>query len=1024
MTEPRAARYEWHRRRSALMPYRVLDVLLLSSDYDAFVLEEDGPLGDRIFRRYTELSLSAPPRITHTSDAERALELLGQRRFDLVVTVPRIGEFDVARLAPRLRAKAPRVPIVVLVFDESDGAIAASAGHVLPFFWTGSATSLIAAIKLVEDHANVDHDTRVAGVRVLLVVEDGVRAYSSLLAQLYPELLAQASSLIAEGYSDYHRITSLCARPKIVLARSYDEGLARFYRHRDYLSAVLTDIRLPSGAALAPDAGLELARRVREAQPDLPLLIESAETSRRGEAERLGAWFLDKDARDFRGELRGFLRERLGFGEFVFRLPTGEEVGRARDLFAMEELLLTVDDASLVFHGQKNDFSTWLMARGMFELAEQLRPRTVGDFSSVDALRAELIRIVAEARRREEEGVVTELSAHATGPATRFGRVGSGSVGGKGRGIAFVGAMLARYDLVRRFPGLEIRIPKTVILGTELIEPVTEHLARQRLDGASDAEITQLALAVPLSAATRAALASAKERLHGPLAVRSSSAHEDSRFHPFAGVFATYRLPNNHPSATVRELELEHAIKAVAASAFQRRARAAAAGVLAPGERGMAVIVQRIVGRRFGDRYYPFLSGVLESFNFYPAGGQSSHDGVACVALGLGHEVVGGGLAVRFCPASPDSSVEYPDARAYLETTQTELVALDLSRPLVDFSRAPDSSLTRVSLADAERDGVLGLAASVYSADDDVLRDGLEARGPRVVTFRNLLRYRSLPFCDALATLGFQLRQTMGEEVELELALDLPSLGVPGWATGDADPALLAKIRASVPRLYVLQLRPMSGRNLARDAPLHARLDSHELDRREILCASDRALGHGTIEDVADLVEVTATRLEPHLTSALVVALRERSSFLAAEQRPFLLVGPGRFGSADPHLGIGVDFADISGARVIVELPLAERRVEPSQGSHFFRNVTAARTGYVTVEDREGSFFDRSYGERLAAEGRAVAEGPGWRHVRLTAPLAIELDARRGTALILKPPPAAPLSRPFGGSATPRRCAP
>ncbi len=963
------------------MPFRVREILLVSSDYDAFVLEEDGSLSDRLFYEYSELSISWAPRFTHARDPAAALALIAERRFDMVITVARIGGVDAGELSRRIHEKQPGVAVVLLIFDEGDlgliGEVPATIDRV--FQWTGSAGVLIAAIKLIEDQRNLVHDTLAAGVRVILVVEDRPRAYSSFLGLLYPELLKQSGSLIAEGLNDFHRLMRMRARPKIALATSYDEGRALYEKHREFVCALMSDVRIPRAGAIDAEGGFALARLIRAENPDLPVLFQSAERAAAAEAEAMDAWFVDKHVHDFRRHLEEFLSEALGFGDFVFRLPDRTEVARARDVYEMEQVLGWVPAEAVAFHAARNHFSTWLRARSMFALAELIRPKTVAEAGSVDALRRDIVEVLRRARELEQEAVITDLAAHHTGPDNRFVRVGRGSIGGKGRGIGFLGALIVEAGLYDRYPGLQIRIPKTVVLGTDAFDAFIDQLDTRALLAADDAEVTHRVLAAPLPDHVRAGLHRAFDGLKGPLAVRSSSLQEDSRFHPFAGVYATYMLPNDHPDPAARFEQLLLALKGVYASAYWSRAKNYLAGTPEDGAQKLAVVVQQVVGQRFGTRYYPALSGVAQSYNFYPAPGLGPEQGVAHVALGLGHTVVGGGAALSFCPAAPAVLPQLARARDWLAASQSSFFALDLARADIDVAAGPEASLVTCSLEDAERDGALALAGSVYSGADDVIRDNLALPGPRVVTFRNLLVHRALPFAQALADVVELARRGVGEEVEIEIALDAPPRA--GDGKGADRPA----------RLYLLQLRPMTSpdqRSLA--------VDLARLPPEAFLCRSERALGHGSSE-VRDVVFVAADRLDVRLGIELVERVRVVCQPLAAERRPFLLIGPGRWGSADPLLGVGVAWSDIAGARAIVETPLAGRHVEPSQGTHFFRNITAARVGYLTVDEIDRAWLNEAWTARGGDPAGVV------RHLRFDAPLAIHLDGRRGSAAIVKP---------------------
>ncbi len=996
----------WREARfQSLMAFRVREILLVSSAYDAFVLEEDGSLSDRLFYEYSELSLSWAPRMAHAATAERALAMLAERRIDLVITVVRVGSTDAGALSRSIRERHPDMPIVLLLFDEADvrhfpaGKPPSAIDRV--FQWTGSAGVLIAAIKAIEDDRNVAHDTAEGGVQVILVVEDNVRAYSSFLGMMYPELLAQSNSLIAEGLNDYHRLMRMRARAKILLATSERQALQIFAAHRANISCVISDVRIPHEEGEPPQEllGIALGKAIRARDPELPILFQTAELNAADEVSALGAWLVHKNAPDFLAQLRRFLQDAVGFGDFVFRLPDRTEVARARDVYELERFLATVPAASVAYHAARHHFSMWLRARSLFELAKRVRPRILSDFDDVEGLRRDLIGVLSNARLREQQGVITDLAARSTGPENRFVRVGRGSIGGKGRGLAFVSHLIVRHDLLERFEGLEIRIPKTVVLGTDAFDAfMSQFDVNALLALESDHAVTSAILEGRFPEAVIRDLSKAFDNLRGPLAVRSSSLLEDSRFRPFAGVYATYMLPNRSANRDARFEELLDAIKAVYASVFWRDARTYLAGTPHdPEDQKMAVVIQQVVGRRHGSRFYPPVSGVAQSHNDYPVGGQRAEDGVAHLALGLGHTVVGGGVALRFSPGAPTILPQFPSAAAYLEGTQTTFYALDLDRSGMGMSD-PEASLMLCDLADAERDGTLQLVASVYSAADDVIRENLAAAGPKVVTFNNILKWNSIPLAPALTQLLQLLREGMGGDVELELAVDIRP---PGQSERAA-------------RLYVVQVRPMATHE--QRGPL---CDLTELADERLVCRTDTALGHGTYPELRDVVFVNATSLDAPRGRAIRARLRALNDRLVADARGYVLIGPGRWGTSDPSLGIGVSWADIHGARVIVETPIGSRRVEPSQGTHFFRNITAARVGYLTVTDRPGSWLDRDWLARAAgattaqpgdarqeaarAEPAARVEGEAVHHLALDAPLTAAIDGRRGHAVIEKP---------------------
>jgi len=979
----------WYRKFQGLMPFRVREALLVSSSYDAFVLEEDGPIAERLFSEYSELNLHWAPRVTHATTAESAMKLLGTRRFDLVLTVPRVRDTNAATFSAMVKARHPYLPVVLLIFDEAD--LHEFPGRTLVptidrvFLWTGDAQILLAAIKLIEDEINVDQDTRTAGVQVILVVEDNVRSYSTFLALLYPELLAQAQSLLSEDHNDLRRLMRMRARPKILLANTFDEGVALYRKHHEFLYALISDVTFPHGDEEELEAGLNLARLVRADDQDLPILLQSAESDVHDKTAEIGAHFIDKNSTTFQEDVERFLREVMGFGDCVFRLPDRTEVARARDSYEMEHALRTAPLEAIQYHASRNHFSLWLKARSMFDLAEQLKNWRIEDFDSAEQIREFLISLLQEARYHEQSVVITDFSPKYTGPENRFVRIGRGSIGGKGRGLAYMNTMIASEGLLERFPGFQIRIPKTVVIGTEEFDRFMETISINELLGQhSDSRTTERLLAAQLRPELRRKLRKAFDALKGPLAVRSSSLFEDSRFQPFAGVYATYMLPNNDPNPEVRFAELCRAVKAVYASAYWKDARTYVRSTPHDiDEQKMAIVIQQVIGQRFGNRFYPHLSGVAQSYSFYPIGPQKSEDGVVTLALGLGHLVVSGGAALSFSPATPAVLPQFPNARSFLSGSQTRFYAVDLSRTKVDLLAGPDASLELCGLEVAEQDGTLALAGSVYSNQDDQIRENFRLPGPRVVTFNNVLRWNAIPLANALTEVLDLLREGIGGEVEIEFAVDMADWG------RDPPPGRHRRL----PRMYLLQVRPQASPDLRR-----LKFDVDAVDPDAILCRTRRALGNGVLDDIFDVVYVAHDDVDFNYTKQAAEHVRKLNEILVDSGRPYMLIGPGRWGTSDPSLGIPVEWSGIGGARVIVETPMADRHVEPSQGSHFFQNVMSQRVGYLTVTAEDGGFVDRDWLDARPA----AREIQGVRHVRLEEPLAVCLDGIKGSAVVLK----------------------
>ncbi len=989
------SRDPWFLRFHDLMASRIREILLVSPAYDAFILEEDGRLTERLYSEYSELDLSLAPRITHVSTAARALEALAERRFDMVITVVRLKDMPVADFAFQVKQRFGDLPVVLLTFDHAD--MEQCPGGVCPIgidrmvLWTGDARILMAGIKMVEDVQNVERDTRIAGVQVIIVVEDSVQRYSSFLTLLYTELMSQSRSLIAEGLNDLHRRMRMAARPKILLATNYEQALAYAERYKDYLFAVITDVRFPRDGIEKGGSGFDLVEEVRKMESDLPILVQSAETHNAERADEMGCVFADKNSPDLLARIRNFLIRNLGFGDFIFRLPDSTEVGRAADVYQMEKQLAVVPAESIEFHSAHNHFSLWLKARCMFPLAAQIRPRSKDEFVDIQHLRQYLVRSLRDARVREQAGMIADFDSRQNDTRNAIIRLGGGSMGGKGRAIAFANAQIARRGLSDRHPGLDIRVPRTVVVGTGEYDrylrdnPPPDEL----IHNGSDDQIRAAFLDRPLDPDFLRDLRLAFQEFQGPLAVRSSSLLEDSRLQPFAGIYATWLLPNSHPDTEVRFVELCRAIKAVYASAFSEDARSYFRGTLYSIEQEkMAVVIQEMVGQQYGNRFYPHFAGVGQSYNFYPVGQQRAEEGIAQVALGLGHYVVSGGSTLRFSPGCPEVLPQFPTASHFAKGSQADFMAIDLSKTELDFQAGCESNLIRYGLDAAERDGSLQPVGSVYFPHDDMIRDGLNWPGPRVVTFSNILKWEALPLADALKDLLSMAQTGMGGDIEIEFAVDM---GDWGRTVVEGEPRR--------PALSVLQVRPMMLQDFA---DVSVETEGHSAEAT--LCRTEMAIGHGHMSDIHDVVYVTAKDLDGYSTPRVALEVAAINETLIEAERPYLLVGPGRWGTFDAALGVPVKWGQISGARVIVEVPFGDRSVDPSQGTHFFQNVTALRLGYLTLRGRapaEDEFFDGDWLDSQPATG----EYEFIRHVSLDTPVAVHLDGRKGTAVILKPVP-------------------
>lgn len=970
----------WYHNVHDLIPFRVRELLLVASPYDAYTLEEDAGLADRLLEQYSELRLTSSPRITFAATGARALELIEERSFDLVITMVRLGDVEAMALGEQIKAVRPDLAVVLLGFREADFMRVQDATKIDlfdgMFVWTGDAAIVLAIIKQIEDQRNVEHDTREAGVRVMLVVEDSVRRYSSFLILLYSELLRQSASLIAEGLNHSHKVMRMRARPKILLAKTYEEACECFKRYERYMFAVISDVRFPKDGVENPEAGFELIEHFRERRPELPVLMQSAEADLGSRAAELGVAWAQKASTHLPIRLKDFFTENLGFGDFVFRLQDRTVVGRARNVYEMESILLEVPAESIVFHADNNHFSQWLRARNMLQLATRVRPATIESCGGVDGFRRTLRRMLREAHVEESAGLITDFSDRGRGYDTHFLRLGTGSIGGKARGIAFLSALVQRRGLVDKFEGLRIRTPRTVAVATELFDRFlqTNGLVDLVASDAGDEAIVNGFLEAAFDDGFLSDLRAVQAELAGPLAVRSSSLLEDAQFQPFAGIYETCLLPNAHPSPNRRFEQMCQAIKYVFASTFSKNARAYLEGTpYTVDEEKMGIVVQEMVGQRYGDRFYPTISGVALSYNFYPVGDQRPEDGLVLLALGLGRSIVSGGQVLQFCPKTPGQLPQFPTPRDALQHSQKKFYAVNMAKPEPNLALGPDETLIDCTLADAEEDGTLALAASVYDAPNDVLRENLRDKGPRVITFSNLLKWNAFPLAEALDEILTVARSGMGSPVEIEFAVDVPE----GWK----------------PELNLLQIRPQvtqtaNGSSLVADMPDEG-----------LLVRSAQALGHGVVEGLQDVV-YTRTGAKVDHNSSRTVAERVGNLNRDIGDRGYVLIGPGRWGSSDASLGVPVQWAQISFARVIVEIPFEDRIVEPSQGSHFFHNIASLGIGYITLTSTDDlSCFDREW---LDAQP-STFEDDLIRHVKIPAGLTVYLDGPHCRAAIVKP---------------------
>ncbi len=983
------------RRFHDLMPFRVREVLLVSSPFDAFILEEDGQLTEQVFFEYRDVSLSGPPRVTHVPTGELALQRLEEHRYDLILVMASLGDMGANALGRQIKELRPGRPVVLLALDRKELDLARSAIDPQAidgvFLWSGDSKILLAIIKYFEDRENVDHDILHGNVRVILMVEDSPTYYSSLFGTLYTELMRQSHSLYSEGVNELHRRMYMRSRPKILHAKTYDEGLALFRRYQDNTIALVSDVEIPREGKLDKAGGLDLVRVVRSFDPELPVLLESAEESNAAKAEAVNATFVHKGSGSLLEDVRNFFRQELGFGEFIFRTePEGEEVARAHDVREFERQLAVVPEESLFYHASHNHFSMWLMARSEFELAELLRPRRISDFDNVEGLRQYLIAQLQETRRRSYRGVIADFSRK-TFDRDAISRIGQGSIGGKARGLAFLNLTLSKSSQAD-LGGMDVQVPKTTVITSDKFDDFVDrnHLRKVAYACDNDRELCGRFLSARLSDELRSDLTFIAHHLDGPLAIRSSSLLEDSMHQPMAGIYTTLMIPNRSRDPEERLQQICSAVKLVYASTYFRNAKSylTSTGNRVEEEK-MAVIIQRLVGQKYDNRFYPHFGGVAQSHNFYPIGNQRAEEGIVHVALGLGRLVVDGGLALRFSPRRPGILPQHATPKMLLDSSQRDFYAVDLDSSCYEIGTELSTNVKPYPLKIAELDGTLLPVGSVYSADDQTVRDDLNRPGPRVVTFNNILKHNAIPLAPALRNLLEVAEQGLGCPVEIEFACDMGDWGRTG----------ARRKSGAKPTLYLLQVRPFATRSAGQE------VTKYRFATADLLCRSARSLGHGVEDNLTDVVYVRRDRWTAADNRRIAVEVGELNKRLGAAGRQYLLIGPGRWGTADSWLGVPVQWTQISNVRAIVEASPAGYDVEPSQGTHFFQNIVSLRVGYLTlpagatVPADDAEFLDWDWLDTQPS----TSETEHLRHLRLERPLTIVLDGREGRGVIAKP---------------------
>ena len=971
---------------ASLMRHRIYNILLYASKYDAFMLEEDGRVDEQIFNEYVSLNLRYPPRFTLVASEEEANQALKDRTYELIISMPSGDSVNPFRWAKEVKITHPDIPIVVLtpfsrmvsqrIANEDLSAI----DYV--FSWLGNSDLLLAIVKLIEDEMNVEEDVNSVGVQVILFVEDSVRFYSSILPHLYKYVFVQSRSFMTEALNAHEQMLRMRGRPKIMLARNYEEALQIYSRYKNNMLGVITDVNYKKNGVKNSGAGIELCREIRKQDTFLPLIVQSTNEENHQLADEVKAAFVNKMSKTQMMELREIITNNFGFGDFVFANPdTGEEEARIENLRGLQEIIFKINDDTLFYHVSRNNISRWLYSRAMFPLGEFLENIHVDvkERTDMNKVRQIIFDAIVTYRRIKNRGVVAVFQRDRFDQYSNFARIGDGSMGGKGRGLAFLDAMIKTNESLENFRDTQICIPRTVVLCTDNFTEFMEmnNLYPISLSDVDDEIILQHFLKANLPRRIIADLYAFLGAINSPVAVRSSSLLEDSHYQPFAGIYSTYMVPFDGASKTNMLRMITEAVKAVYASVFYRSSKAymtATKNVI--DEEKMAIVLQETCGSYHGERFYPSFSGVARSLNFYPLGAEKAEEGIVNIAMGLGKYIVDGGVTLRFSPYHPNNILQTSTMDMALRETQTYFSALDAREknfvPQVDDG----FNLLKVRVQDAEKDGTLKFIASTFNPRDQVIYDSVFEEGRRVITFANILQHNVFPLPEIMQEVLKVSHAEMGRPIEIEFAVTIDYSPKPTHT------------------FYLLQIRPIV------DSKEMISEDIGAIQEENTIISCDNAMGHGITNDIYDIVYVKPEAFNASKNQLIMYDIEKLNKKMLQEERYYVLVGPGRWGSSDVWLGIPVKWPHISNARVIVESGLSSYRIDPSQGTHFFQNLTSFGVSYFTVNPYQN---DGSYNIDFLNAQPAEFESDYIRHVHFENPIVVKVDGRKNKGVVMKP---------------------
>lgn len=963
-----------------LMPFKVKEILIIATLYDAYSIEREGRFSEHILGEYYQLNLSSMPRVTGVSTADEAMTELKNKHYDMIIIMLGVDKKATSDMCIAIRKEVPYIPIYLLLNNNSDVAVISNNKTLQKtvdqtFVWNGDSKIFFAMVKSLEDKVNVENDTKVGLVGVIMLVEDSSIYFSRYLPILYSIVLEQTKNLIEEVSTDeLFKIMRMRARPKILLAKNYEEALDVYNKYSDYLLCLITDVEFAKAANLCKTAGFELLKHIRLNLKDLPAIIQSSNPDAADAAFELKATFINKNSEGLIEDFKSFIYYYLGFGNFIYKNIEGREIAVARTLKEFESHLRTIPEESLVYHAKKNHFSTWLKARGEIQIAKIIRPAQVEDFKTPEELRQYLIINIQKYRNEQNKGKIVPYEDNVEFEESNIITLASGSLGGKGRGVSFINALIYNYDFPQILPNIHIKAPKTCILGTDAFEYFVDRsgLDKKNIESYNYEDIQRLFLETKFSEGMKKKLRMMLRQFNKPIAIRSSGLFEDSLMLPFAGIFETYMIPNNHENFEVRLQQLCDAIKLVYASIYAPVAQNYIKAINYKVEdEKMAVVIQEVVGNRFDDVFYPHISGVAQSYNYYPIGNMKPEEGFAVLALGLGKHVVEGEKSFRYSPRYPN--VDVVSQKDIYKNSQVDFFAVDLSKSEINLLEGDTAGLIKLSIDDAERHGTIKHCASVYDSQSERIISGITQSGPRIINFANILKYNYIPLSKTIDTILDIVKESLGSPVEIEFAVDL-NKDANGFAS-----------------FYLLQIKPLIGN--AQDFEFNI----NDFKKDDIVLFAEKGMGNGIIQDVYDLIYVDPTLFDKIKTLEMTYEIEELNKMMVAENRKYILIGPGRWGTRDKFIGIPVNWPQISNAKIIVETSLEGFPLDASLGSHFFHNVTSMNVGYFSVQPELSSSYIKW---DFLTQQTVINQTTYFKHLQFEYPLIIRMDGKKRISMI------------------------